>query len=160
LEEKARALKKLFDRTKATEVDIRKKRGRAKKTLANWIESEVLNLFKLYLSNFDGGNLVGEPICILVNKRGKEIFEKVREHIRKMADERENNLPGLEKLDRQALAKTCLALGQMFQLLDGVFLLLLTKRGEVTYELAETLKKRLELALQKWDKMSLIMTLK
>jgi hypothetical protein len=64
-------------------------------------------------------------------KRGKEIFGKVREHIKKMADERENNLPGLEKLDRRALTKTCLALGQMFQLLDGAFLLLLMKRGEV-----------------------------
>jgi hypothetical protein len=63
-------------------------------------------------------------------KRGKEIFEKVREHIEKMANERENNLPGLEKLDRQALTKTCLALGQMFQLLDSVFSLLLTKREE------------------------------
>jgi hypothetical protein len=120
--EKARELKKLFDTTKATEVDIRKKRGRAEKSLANSIESEVLNLFKVYLSNFHGGDLVGEPIRILM-KRGKEIFEKVREH------QRENNLPGLKKLDRQALKKTCLALGQMFQLLDGVFLLLLTKRG-------------------------------
>jgi hypothetical protein len=118
--EKARELKKLFDTTKATEVDIRKKRGRAEKTLANSVESEVLNLFKVYLSNFHGGDLVGEPICILM-KRGKEIFEKVREHIEKMADERENNLHGLEKLDRQALTKTCLALGQMFQLLDGFF---------------------------------------
>jgi hypothetical protein len=91
-------------------------------------------------------------------KRGKEIFEKVREHIEKMADERENNLPGWEKLDRQALTKTCLALGQMFQLLEGVFSLLLTKRGEVTYKVAETLKKWLELAQQKWDKMGLSMT--
>jgi hypothetical protein len=129
--EKAQELKKLFDTTKATEVDIQKKRGRAEKTLANSIEWEVLNLFKVYLSNFHGGDLVGEPIRILM-KRGKEIFEKVGEHIKKMADERENNLPGLEKLDRQALTKTCLALGQMFQLLNGVFSLLLTKRGEVT----------------------------
>ncbi len=75
-----------------------------------------------------------------------------------MADERENNLPGLEKLDRQALTKICLALGQMFQLLDGVFLLLLTKQGEVTYKVAETLQKRLELARQKWDKIGLSMT--
>jgi hypothetical protein len=71
--EKARELKKLFDTTKATEVDIRKKRGRAEKTLANLIESEVLNLFKVYLSNFHGGDLVGEPIHILM-KRGKIDF--------------------------------------------------------------------------------------
>jgi hypothetical protein len=50
-------------------------------------------------------------------KRGK-----IREHIEAKTDERENNLPSLEKLDRQVLKKTCLALGQMFQLLDGVFL--------------------------------------
>jgi hypothetical protein len=74
------------------------------------------------------------------HEKGKEIFEKVREHIEKKADERENNLPGLEKLDRQVLTKTCFALGQMFQLLDGVFSLLLTKQGEVTYKVAETLK--------------------
>jgi hypothetical protein len=43
------------------------------------------------LSNFHGGDLVGEPIRILM-KRGKEIFEKVREPIERMADERENNL--------------------------------------------------------------------
>jgi hypothetical protein len=64
----------------------------------------------------------------------------------KKTDERENNLPSLEKLDRQALKKSCLALGQMFQLLDGVFLLLLTKQGEVTDEVVEMLKKQLELA--------------
>ncbi len=142
--EKARELKKLFDLTKATELGIRKKRGRAEKTLANSIESEVLNLFKVYLSNLNGGDLIGEPIRILM-KRGKEIFEKVREHIEEKADERENNLPSLETLDRQALTKTCLALGQMFQLLDGVFSLLLTKRGEVTNEVTETFKKRLVL---------------
>jgi hypothetical protein len=38
------------------------------------------------------------------------------------------------------------------------FFLLLTKRGEVTYKVAETLKKRLELARQKWDEMGLSMT--
>jgi hypothetical protein len=64
----------------------------------------------------------------------------------------------LEKLDRQALTKICLALGQMFQLLDGVFSLLLTKQGEVAYEVAETLKKQLELAQQKWDEIGLSMT--
>jgi hypothetical protein len=109
------------------------------------IELEVLNLFKVYLLNFHGVNLVGEPICIVM-KREKEIFEKVREHIEKKADRRENNLPSLEKLDRHALTIICLALGQIFRLLDGVFSLLLTKRVEVTYEVAETLKKRLELA--------------
>ena len=46
----------------------------------------------------------------------------------------------------------------MFQLLDGVFSLLLTKQGEVTDEVAETLKKRLELARHKWDEMGLSMT--
>jgi hypothetical protein len=121
------------------------------------IESEVLNLFKVYLLNFHGGVLVGEPIRILM-KRGKEIFGKVREHIEKKADERENNLPSLERLDRQARTKTCLALGQMFQLLDGVFSLLLTKRGEVTDKVVATLKHRLELARQKWDEMGLSMT--
>jgi hypothetical protein len=127
--EKARELKKLFYMAKATEVDIQKRQGRAEKTSANSIESEVLNLFKVYLSNFHGSDLVGEPIRILM-KRGKKIFEKVREHIKKKADKRENNLPSLERLGRQALSKTCLALSQMFQLLDGVFSLLLTKQGE------------------------------
>jgi hypothetical protein len=36
----------------------------------------------------------------------------------------------------------------MFQLLDGVIALVLTKRGEVTYKVAEMLKMRLELAQQ------------
>jgi hypothetical protein len=84
LKEKARELKKLFNLTKETKSAIRKKRGRADKSLANLIESEVLILFKVYLSNFHGGDLVGEPIRILM-KRGKEIFEKVREHIQEKA---------------------------------------------------------------------------
>jgi hypothetical protein len=65
------------------------------------IESKVLNLFKVYLLNFLGDNLVGEPIDILM-KRGKEIFEKVREHIEQKADKKENNLPRSEKLHRRA----------------------------------------------------------
>ncbi len=63
------------------------------------IELEVLNLFKVYLLNLYGENLVGEPICIVM-KREKEIFKKVREHIEKKADRKENNLPSLGKLDR------------------------------------------------------------
>jgi hypothetical protein len=47
---------------------------------------------------------------------------------------------------------------RMFQLLDGVFSILLTKRGEVTDEVLKTLKERLELARQKWDEMGLSMT--
>ena len=39
--EKARELKKLLDKTKATEVNIQKKRGQAEKTLANMLESEI-----------------------------------------------------------------------------------------------------------------------
>jgi hypothetical protein len=42
--------------------------------------------------------------------------------------------------------------------LDAVFLLLLTKHGEVTYGMAETLKKGLELARQKWEEMGLSRT--
>jgi hypothetical protein len=75
-EEKAREIKKLFDITKATEVDIQKKQGRAEKTLANLTKWEVLKLFKVYLLNFHGGNLVGEPIQILM-KRGKEILRRL-----------------------------------------------------------------------------------
>jgi hypothetical protein len=74
--EKARELKKLFDTTKATEVDIQKKQGRAEKALANSIELEVLNLFKVYLSNFHRGDLVGEPIHILM-KRGKRFLRRL-----------------------------------------------------------------------------------
>jgi hypothetical protein len=74
--EKARELKKLFDTTKATEVDIQKKRGRAEKTLAKSIELEVLNLFKVCLSNFHGGDLVEEPICILM-KRGNRFSRRL-----------------------------------------------------------------------------------
>jgi hypothetical protein len=85
-------------------------------------EPEVLNLFKVYLLNFYGGALVGEQLCILM-KRGKE-FDKIREHTKKEGDTIENNWATLEKLDRQVVMNTCLALGQMFQLLDGVFLLL------------------------------------
>jgi hypothetical protein len=46
----------------------------------------------------------------------------------------------------------------MFQRFDGVFSLLLTKRGDVMNKVMETLKKQLELARQKWDKMGLSMT--
>jgi hypothetical protein len=46
----------------------------------------------------------------------------------------------------------------MFQLLDGVFSILLTKRGEVPDEVLKTLNKRIELARQKWDEMGLSMT--
>jgi hypothetical protein len=47
----------------------------------------------------------------------------------------------------------------MFQILDGVFSLLRTKRGEVTDKvMVEMLKKRLELAWQKWDEMGHSMT--
>jgi hypothetical protein len=49
---KARELKRLFDTMKATQSDIQKKGGQAEKTLANSIQSEVLNLFKVHLSNF------------------------------------------------------------------------------------------------------------
>ncbi len=65
---------------------------------------------------------------------------------------------GLEKIDKEELKAVCLAHGQMFQLLDGIFSLLNTKRGAVTAEIVETLKKRLELARKKWDDIGLSMT--
>jgi hypothetical protein len=46
----------------------------------------------------------------------------------------------------------------MFQLLDGIFPLLLTKRGMVTPAVLDALEKRLELAPVNWAKMELSMT--
>jgi hypothetical protein len=48
--------------------------------------------------------------------------------------------------------------GTMFQLLDGLFSLLLTKRGMVTHAVLDELEKRLELARVKWAEMELSMT--
>jgi hypothetical protein len=53
---------------------------------------------------------------------------------------------GLEKTVKEELKAVCLVHGQMFQLLDGTFSLLNTKRGAVTAEIVEKLKERLELA--------------
>jgi hypothetical protein len=157
--------------------------------LANSIESEVLKQHKVYLSCFHGGDLVGEPIRILM-REGKKIFEDIEHHIVETADELQekllanNNLEmpdleensdsesdnsemadldrakkaGLEKIDEEDLKAVCLAHGQMFQLLDGIFSLLNTKRGVVTAEIVEKSKDRLELARKKWDDMSLSMT--
>ena len=65
---------------------------------------------------------------------------------------------GLEKIDKEELKTVCSAHGQMFQLLDGIFSLLNTKRGGVTAEIVQKLKERLELARRKWDDMGLSMT--
>ena len=65
---------------------------------------------------------------------------------------------GLEKIDKEELKAVCSAHGQMFQLLDGIFSLVNTKRGAVTTELLKTLKERLELARKKWDDIGLSMT--
>jgi hypothetical protein len=56
------------------------------------------------------------------------------------------------------LRQHCEAHGTMFQLLDGIFFLLLTKRGMVTPAILDELGKRLELARVKWAKMELSMT--
>jgi hypothetical protein len=56
------------------------------------------------------------------------------------------------------LVRHCEAHGTMFQLLDGIFSLLLTKRGMVTPAVLDALKKRLELARVKWAEMELSMT--
>jgi len=185
----AKELKIIFDAAKVKEGEIRKKRGRAEKTLANSIESEVLSQHKVHLSCFHGGDLVGEPIRILM-REGKKIFEDIELHIVETADklqekllanedlemlDSENNsdsesddleMPdldrakkvGLEKIDKEELKTVCSAHGQMFQLLDGIFSLLNTKRGGVTAEIVQKLKERLELARRKWDDMGLSMT--
>jgi hypothetical protein len=153
--------------------------------VAKSIESEVLKQHKVHLSCFQGGDLVGEPIRILM-REGRKIFEDIEEHIVETADKLQQRrllempdseehsgsesddsaMPdldrakkaGLEKIDKEELKAVCLAHGQMFQLLDGIFSLLNTKRGAVTAEIVETLKKRLELARKKWDDMGLSMT--
>jgi hypothetical protein len=174
----AKELKTLFDAAKVKEGEIRKKRGRAEKTLANSIESEVLTKYKVYLSCFHGGDLVGEPIRILM-REGRKIFEDIERHVVETADELQEKLldsdessdsdsgtpdldrakkAGLEKIDKEELKAVCSAHGQMFQLLDGIFSLVNTKRGAVTTELLKTLKERLELARKKWDDIGLSMT--
>jgi hypothetical protein len=118
-------------------------------------------------------------------REGKKIFEDIELHIVETSDKLEENLlanedleipdsddnsdleipdldrakkAGLEKIDKQELKAVCSAHGQMFQLLDGTFSLLNTKRGAVTAEIVEKLKERLELARKKWDDMGLSMT--
>jgi hypothetical protein len=61
-------LKMLFDAVKQKEGEIQKKQGWTEKTLANSIESEVLKQCKVHLSCFHGGNLVGEPIRMLMRE--------------------------------------------------------------------------------------------
>jgi hypothetical protein len=93
LMEKVRELKKLLVTVKATESGIQTKQGWDERTLANLIEYKVLHLCSIFIGQtFLQGNLVGNSICILM-KRGKEIFDKVREHIKKKADKREDYLP-------------------------------------------------------------------
>jgi hypothetical protein len=53
------------------------------------------------------------------------------------------------------LVRHCEAHGTMFQLLDGIFSLLLTKRGMVTPAVLDALEKRLELAKVNGSKWSL-----
>ncbi len=174
-EANSKELKMLFDAAKRKEGEIRKKRGRAEKTLANSIESEVLKQCKVHLSCFHGGDLVGEPIRILM-REGKKIFEDVELHVVETADKLQENLlanedlempdsednsdlemPDLDRAKKAGLA-VCSAHGQMFQLLDGIFSLLNAKRGAVTAEIVEKLKETLELARKKWDDMGLSMT--
>jgi hypothetical protein len=179
----SKELKMLLDAAKVKEGEIRKKRGRAEKTLANSIESEVLKQHKVHLSCFHGGDSVGAPIRILM-REGKKIFEDIELHIVETADKLQENLlaneglelpdsednsdlempdldrvkkAGLEEIDKEELKAVCSAHGQMFQLLDGIFSLLNTKRGAVTAEIVEKLKERLELARKKWDDMGLSM---
>jgi hypothetical protein len=179
----SKELKMLLDAAKVKEGEIRKKRRRAEKTLANSIESEVLKQHKVHLSCFHGGDSVGAPIRILM-REGKKIFEDIELHIVETADKLQENLlaneglelpdsednsdlempdldrvkkAGLEEIDKEELKAVCSAHGQMFQLLDGIFSLLNTKRGAVTAEIVEKLKERLELARKKWDDMGLSM---
>jgi hypothetical protein len=127
-----------------------------------------LKQHKVYLSCFHGGDLVGEPIRILIMREGKKIFEDIEHHIVETADEflqekllanndlempdlegnsdsesDNSDMPdldrakkaGLEKIGKEDLKAVCLAHGQMFHFLDGIFSLLNTKRGVVLTEL-------------------------
>jgi hypothetical protein len=140
--------------------------------LANSIESEALKQRKVNLSCFHGGDLVGEPIQIIM--RIVETADKLQENLLAnedlelpdTEDDSDLEMPdlyrpkqaGLKKTGKEKLKAVCSAHGQMFQLLNGTFSLLSAKRGAATAEIVEKLKERLELARKKWDDMGLSMT--
>jgi hypothetical protein len=156
---KKNRLKKAYSAAKAEETAVRARRGRKEKSLANSIQSEVLDPLGCKVSSYHGGDMEGEAIRILMSK-GREIFAAIEAHV-KAKIEAEKDLTDKEKtldVDVPELEQHCEARGTMFQLLDGIFSLLLTKRGMLTTAILDDLRKRLELARVKWAEMGLSMT--
>jgi hypothetical protein len=92
--------------------------------------------------------------------QGKKTFTEIEAHV-KGKIEGEKDLEDKEKtldVNVPELERHFEAHGTMCQLLDRIFLLLLTKRGMVTPAILDELRKRLEVARVKWAEMGLSMT--
>jgi hypothetical protein len=92
--------------------------------------------------------------------QGRNVFAEIEAHIKAKIDVEKDLEEEKKTLDVNIpeLVRHCEAHGTMFQLLDGICSLLLTKRGMVTPAVLYALKKRLELARVKWAEIELSMT--
>ncbi len=128
--------------TNAVETAIRAKRGKKEKPLANSIQLEALDPKGCKVSSHHGGDMEGGAVRILM-AQGKKTFTEIEARV-KGKIEAEKDLEDKEKtldVNVPELERHCEAHGTMCQLLDGIFSLLLTKRGMVTHAVLDGLRK-------------------
>ncbi len=133
--------------TDTAETAIQDKREKKDKPIATSIQSEVLDPKGCFISSYHGGDMEGVALRIMM-AQGRNIFAEIEAHI-KAKIEAEKDLEEEKKtldVNIPELVRHCEAHGTMFQLLDRILSLLLTKRGMVTSAVLDALEKRLELA--------------
>ena len=117
-----RDLRKQCLATNAAETAIRAKRGKKDKSIANSIQSEVLDPKGCFVSSYHGSDMEGVALRIMM-AQGRNIFAEIKAHIKAKIDV-EKDLEEEKKIldvNIPELVRHCDAHGTMFQLLDGMF---------------------------------------
>jgi hypothetical protein len=108
--------------TNTAETAVRSKRGKKDKSIANSIQSEVLDPKGCFVSSYHWGDMEGVALRIMM-AQGRKIFSEIEAHV-KAKIEVEKDFEEDKKtfeVNIPELGRHCEAHGTMFQLLDNIF---------------------------------------
>ena len=145
-----------YQNLRKQEQEIRKKRGKEQKSVRKIIE-EILIKNKTPLSSYHGGDMEGNDIRRLMHE-GPAIFSALKNAIVEYCASGSIRVNDEDYASQAEIEPICSDYGQLLLLMDAVFSLLNTKRGEVTADTLQRLEERLKTLMQEWNRFQLSIT--
>ncbi len=156
-QEKLQRSKAALQAAEAQEKAVRKQVGRLDKPIRSYICDDIFPLFNVSFSKYHGGKMEGPAIRNLM-KGGEELFSKIETYLKSLDKRTEQNGQALFPPNDKEIHNKCHEIGRLASMLDSLFAMCLTKRGEVTDDLVAKLERDLLVTMKEWKRVGLSFT--